>query len=89
MRRIAAPLLVALMLAALAGVAQARPQPYAGIAPTSQQQQAGAPVQIPAATASDDGPSWTVAILGGVAVMLAFGCAGVLAGRASVRPQVR
>jgi hypothetical protein len=89
MRRVAVPLVIALMLAALAGAAQARPQPYPGVAPQSSSQQAGAPVQIPAPTTSDDGPSWTVAVLGGVAVMIAFGCAGVLAGRASVRPQIR
>jgi hypothetical protein len=89
MRRIAASLVIALMLAALAGAAQARPQPYPGIAPRSSHHQAGAPVQIPAATPTNDGPSWTVAILGGVAVTFAFGCAGVLAGRASVRPQIR
>jgi hypothetical protein len=89
MRRIAASLVIALMLAALAGAAQARPQPHPGIAPHSPSQQTGPTVQIPAATATNDGPSWTLAILGGVAVTVAFGCAGVLAGRASVRPQIR
>lgn len=89
MRRIAVPLIIALMLFVLAGAAQARPQPYPGIAPQSPSQQDGVPAQITAPTASDDGPSWTVAVLGGVAVMIACGCAGVLAGRASVRPQIR
>jgi hypothetical protein len=65
------------LFALLAASAQARPQPYAGIAPP-QPQHAAAPA---------DGPSWTAAILGGVGVMVVFAAAGVAVGRASVRPQ--
>jgi hypothetical protein len=89
MRRMTVPLLIALLLAVLASAADARPQRYPGTVAPSLLQQAGTPVQIPVATTSNDGPSWTVAILGGAVVMVAFAGAGVLAGRASVRPQIR
>jgi hypothetical protein len=88
MRRLAVPLLIALMLTVPAA-ARARPQRDWPIAAPPRQHAAAAHAQTPAATASNDGPSWTVAILAGAAVMLAFGCAGVFAGRAGVRPQTR
>jgi hypothetical protein len=80
MRRLAVLLSVTVMLAATAAGAHARPQPYPGLT---------APQPRHQAVAGSAGPSWTVAILGGIAVMLAFGAAGVAVGRASVRPQAR
>jgi|1186.fasta_scaffold1049967_2 hypothetical protein len=79
MLRLAVLLSIAVVLAATAGGAQARPQPYAGISPPPPQH----------AVTPSDGPGWTLAILGGIAVMLVFGAAGAALGRASVRPQAR
>jgi hypothetical protein len=79
MRRLAVLLYIAVMLATTAAGAQARPQPYAGTSPP-QPHHAAAPTA---------GPTWTAAIVGGIAVMLVCGAVGVAAGRASARPQVR
>jgi hypothetical protein len=74
MRRLAVLLT---LFALLAAGAQARPQPYAGSSPPQPHHVAAQPA----------GPSWTLAILGGIAVMVVCGTAGVAAGRASMRPQ--
>lgn len=89
MRRIAALLLVALMLAAIAAAARAQPQPYPGTHPAAAPKPRPHPLVQPAPAQASDGPSWTAAILGGVAVLLASGFAGIAAGRASVRLGVR
>jgi hypothetical protein len=92
MFRLAVPLLAALALAVSAASAQAQPRDHAApqalyYSSYGHPQPIVSPASTAAAKASDDGPSWTAAVLGGVAVMLACGCAGVFAGRASVRPR--
>lgn len=91
MLRFAVGLLAALTLAAAAAGTAAAGPPQRPAAQALYYSSYGNPRPLapPAAsstaTASSNGPTWTVAILGGVAVMLACGCAGVFAGRASVR----
>jgi hypothetical protein len=45
---------------------------------------------VPAATevAASGGPSWTVAILAGIALAIAVGLAGIAGGRATVRAKL-
>jgi hypothetical protein len=74
MRRLAVLLSIAFLLAATS--ARAMPPMEPGATPTAHH-----------AAAGSDGPGWTAAILGGIAVMLVCGAAGVAAGRASMRPQ--
>ncbi|HEY7077458.1 MAG TPA: hypothetical protein VH418_18905 [Solirubrobacteraceae bacterium] len=76
MRRLAVLLSVAFLLAAASARAMPPLDPGATPAPRH-------------AAAPSDGPGWTVAILGGIGVMLVCGAAGVAAGRASVRPQAQ